>query len=66
MDSSISGKPSPAESLLSRRKAEIIAKSMAEIERRGARALLIEVPRAPEVEQTRSARVTREIVHEVD
>jgi len=43
---------------------DLIRQLMAEIERRGARALLIEIPRAPEVEATRAAKVTRDIVRE--
>lgn len=42
----------------------LIRQLMAEIERRGARALLIEVPLAPEIEGTRSVKVTRDIVRE--
>lgn len=40
----------------------LVKELIAEIERRGARALLIAIPLAPEVEETRTARVTREIV----
>lgn len=40
----------------------MVRELMAEIERRGARALLIEIPQAPQIQETRTAKVTREIV----
>jgi hypothetical protein len=42
----------------------LIKQLMAEIERRGSRALLIEIPLAPEIKETRTARATREIVRD--
>jgi hypothetical protein len=42
----------------------VIRQLIAEIEQRGAKALLIEIPLAPEIEETRSAKVTRDIVRE--
>ena len=41
-----------------------IRQLIAEIERRGAHALLIEIPLSPEMYETRSFRVTRTIVHD--
>jgi hypothetical protein len=42
----------------------LIRQLIAEIERRGSRVLLIEIPLAPEIEQTRAARETQEIVRD--
>lgn len=42
----------------------VLRQLVAEIERRGTRALLIAIPLAPELEQTRAARVTRDIVRQ--
>jgi hypothetical protein len=42
----------------------LIKQLIAEIERRGARALLIAIPLAPEVEETRSVRVTKDVVRD--
>jgi hypothetical protein len=42
----------------------LIRQLVAEIERRGARALLITIPLSPEIEQTRAAQLTRTIVQE--
>jgi hypothetical protein len=42
----------------------VIRQRIAEIERRGAKALLMHVPLPPEIEETRSAKVAREIVRE--
>jgi len=40
-----------------------IARLVASLEQRGTRVFLIEMPLAPPVRQTRSARITRDIVH---
>ena len=42
----------------------LLRQLIAEIERRGGRALLIAIPQAPQVRKTRAARVTRKIVQE--
>ena len=42
----------------------LIKQLMAEIERRGSRALLIEIPLAPEIKETRTATSNREIVRD--
>jgi hypothetical protein len=45
--------------------AVLIKQLTAEIGRRGARALLVEIPFSPQIEQTRFVKVTRKIIHDV-
>ncbi|MEK9283056.1 MULTISPECIES: hypothetical protein [unclassified Bradyrhizobium] len=49
--------------LATRDNVALIKELIADIERRGARALLIEVPYSPEIEGSRFARITKDIVH---
>ncbi len=51
-------------SVQARANTALIKQLIGEIERRGARALLLEIPLSPAIEETRFARITRQIVQE--